>query len=55
MAIVVAGHLLGTAAMGASCPTIGLSSGVFGIGAVLVGAFTFGRCGGLGAALVQAV
>jgi signal transduction histidine kinase/ActR/RegA family two-component response regulator len=36
-------------------PSIGLSSGVFGIGAVLVGAFAFGRRGGVIAGAVQAL
>lgn len=54
LAVVAGGHLIGTAAMAASWPRIGLSSGVFGIGAVLIGAVTFGRLGGVVAAAVQA-
>jgi signal transduction histidine kinase/ActR/RegA family two-component response regulator len=55
LAIVAVGHLIGTTAIVATSPTMGVSSGVFGFGAVLVGAFVFGLRGGVAAAIVQAL
>jgi signal transduction histidine kinase/ActR/RegA family two-component response regulator len=55
LAIVAAGHLIGTSALALLYPRIGLSAGMFSIAAVLVGAFCFGRRGGIVTALVQSL
>jgi signal transduction histidine kinase/ActR/RegA family two-component response regulator len=55
LVIVSASHLVGTAAIALLFPVLGSVAGVFGMAAVLVGAFCFGRRGGLVTAAVQAV
>ena len=54
LAIVAAAHLVATAAIALLFPAMGWNAAVFGLAAVVVGAFCFGRRGGLATAAVQA-
>jgi signal transduction histidine kinase/ActR/RegA family two-component response regulator len=51
--IAATAHVVGTVAIAVLYPVFGSAVGIFGMSAVLVGAFTFGRRGGVVAAVVQ--
>ncbi len=53
LAIVATGHLVNSAALVLLYPAVGSSAAVFGMAVVLLGAFVFGKRGGLLSALVQ--